>query len=815
MGAYEHDRTIIVHTAQHLLQHQLINFSYVNPNLPFITNPTMALDYLFNTLYPSNKPGVATVALLPLTGNTLGDFRSVADDGDGKAAGYKWLQLEGEATASWHKVYDMDWGAGDVLASFYDIAQEQFVVRRGSETRDPAGVIVTGLYAGQQIYGGTLANTNLTLFANSGDGVGARTGYVQVDDNFRPTINETFKSGNSSFRWSKVYTKDAEIGTMTISQGVAPSRTTITDSTNLIDFVGSSILTTGDYTGTNGYLTSSVKVGALLGNRLNLGAGSITDDSGAISFDNENLTTTGDVTSNSVYAISTVKVGALLGQRLLLAPGSIKDDSGAISFDNENLTTTGDITGANGYLTSSVKVGALLGNRLILGAGSITDDSGAISFDNENLSTSGGVTGGFVKGGNLKLNGNTLSSEDTDGKIILDPNGTGSIDFAAYLLPSVDSLFDIGAGSYRVKDFYIIGDIKDNTNTFTVSDLMKLKNIMYRDAGRTLPAQTGDALIFNGTEYLANIPDAEIKHENISGLYLGATIPSTNADAGHPQFVLLAGRTGGQTIQGGIAASENLYLESTAHATKGNVYFKDTILPNTNATYGGGVWGGLDIGDSTHYIKDIYSKGEAKGLRLENFTEGTKPSSSAQNPGRVLYCTDSAKAYIDTGVLLQELGSGSGGGASGLTWNNDDSGATGIVEYAQKVYLFAVGGTEYITATLKVPDSYQAGKQIQLEMFGYSLSTSNDFSFTLTSYLIKPDVSTADSVIDSGTSTLSKTNTVSKQVRKLLFDVSDATGKINSVAIAAGDLIKISITRPVDTDTGDVRLMNTSEVKYV
>jgi len=39
--------------------------------------------------------------------------------------------------------------------------------------------------------------------------------------------------------------------------------------------------------------------------------------------------------------------------------------------------------------------------------------------------------------------------------------------------------------------------------------------------------------------------------------------------------VLLSGQSGGQTIQGGTAASEDLVLESTSHATKGNVFVDD------------------------------------------------------------------------------------------------------------------------------------------------------------------------------------------------------------------------------------------------
>jgi len=38
----------------------------------------------------------------------------------------------------------------------------------------------------------------------------------------------------------------------------------------------------------------------------------------------------------------------------------------------------------------------------------------------------------------------------------------------------------------------------------------------------------------------------------------------------------LSGRAGGQSLRGGTVASENLTLDSTAHATKGNVLINPT-----------------------------------------------------------------------------------------------------------------------------------------------------------------------------------------------------------------------------------------------
>jgi len=55
----------------------------------------------------------------------------------------------------------------------------------------------------------------------------------------------------------------------------------------------------------------------------------------------------------------------------------------------------------------------------------------------------------------------------------------------------------------------------------------------------------------------------------------------TTGDAGHTQFPLLAGRSGGQQLVGGSGASEKLVLESTSHATKGTIEVKDPLdIPN-------------------------------------------------------------------------------------------------------------------------------------------------------------------------------------------------------------------------------------------
>lgn len=48
-------------------------------------------------------------------------------------------------------------------------------------------------------------------------------------------------------------------------------------------------------------------------------------------------------------------------------------------------------------------------------------------------------------------------------------------------------------------------------------------------------------------------------------------------DDDHAQYALLAGRSGGQLFNGGLAASEHLTLQSTAHATRGYIRAQDDV----------------------------------------------------------------------------------------------------------------------------------------------------------------------------------------------------------------------------------------------
>lgn len=629
MSRGEHSRFEIWTAAQHPYKHTLDDFGYTNPGLPTGTTSLQgAVDYLFAVLYPQSKPAVDTTADLPLVGNTINDMRVVHDDGDGKAASYRWEQREGEAVASWHKIYDVDFGTDSILQAWQIKTQDVYVSRFGYDDRDAAGDVIVGALAGQSIFGGRAANSNLNLFANSGDGTGPATGFIQLGDQIRPTIDVTWNLGTSDHRFLKLWVQTATLGTLTLGSG------SIVDTGGTVSFGSNVVTTTG-----NGHFAD-----------ITISTGSIVASGGSISFSSNALTTTGLVTANAVSAtgaVSTFKTGTTVGT-LTLANGSITDSSHAISFGDNALTTTGASAADTFIGTTYVQGGNLrlasqtLSSQNANGNINISPNGTGIVNVTKSMTTLGIAATGTVSAtamspGNLTLSSNDLASSNSNGNINLTPNGTGVVTVSSILRPSASG-FALGATGQLWGTIYTNTGLSDGTNAVSIATLLSLRDI-------NTGASSGMALFYNGSEWLPSLPDAEITHNSLSGL--------TSGDAGHTQFVMLAGRSGGQTIQGGTGASENLTLESTSNGTKGSIKLKDATIAFTDATFSG-TWSGTDIGATSNRFRHIYTAGEFFGFRAENV--GSLPSASSQRVGRLVFLTTDSHLYADTGTALVKVG---------------------------------------------------------------------------------------------------------------------------------------------------------------
>lgn len=635
---FNHHRFQIWNQNQHPFVHSMSDFGYSNPNLPDVTNMQGALDYLVAVIYPNAKAAVATPGDLPLTGNTVGDYRVVNDDGDGRSAGYRWEQREGEAAPSWHKIYDVDWSMNSILTAWQGQTLGLYVQKIGHDDADETGTPISGILAGQQIFGGASANTNLTLSANSGDGAGPQTGYVQVTDPLRPTSDLNLSLGTLTERWSTVHTGEVKVGTTTITAG------SITDPVvEEISFGTTNIRTDG---------------AIVITNKLTLtDSGQILSAIGEIDFDDADLRTLGDIYADSLFLTSGLSLpsGSQIAD-FTFTNGNIACLSPNVDFNALNLETTGAIYASDLILMNNltlydnnIEIAGLDQNLNISanGTGSIvlgskTQTGYQLSVNNAPVIISGASS--YLEASGLKIQGVVLSSIVNGTNIVLQPNN-GIVSVSSALLPTGDGTRDLGGSASRWRDLFVSQSIKDGTGIFPISDLMKLKDSSYRVADRSVGAQVGDSLFWDGTQWLASAPDTEILHSSLSGVATG--------DAGHTQFALLAGRAGGQSLIGGTASGENLDLDSTAHATKGFIQAKSDFRPFTDASYSG-VWSGNDLGGLTKRWKDVHLAGEIKGARIENVD--TLPAPSSQKIGRLYYLTTDQNIYVDIGTTVKQVG---------------------------------------------------------------------------------------------------------------------------------------------------------------
>jgi hypothetical protein len=113
----------------------------------------------------------------------------------------------------------------------------------------------------------------------------------------------------------------------------------------------------------------------------------------------------------------------------------------------------------------------------------------------------------------------------------------------------------------------------------TLVDQVQLSNV---------PTGTGTAglLIEGGVIKQKTLPTVITDHGALTGL----------GDDDHTQYALLAGRSGGQSLIGGTASGNDLNLQSTSHATRGQVVVKDTLQLDTVASGTGSTVLLLDAG---------------------------------------------------------------------------------------------------------------------------------------------------------------------------------------------------------------------------
>lgn len=215
----------------------------------------------------------------------------------------------------------------------------------------------------------------------------------------------------------------------------------------------------------------------------------------------------------------------------------------------------------------------------------------------------------------------------------------------------------------------------------------------------------------------------------------------------------------------------------------------------------------------------IVARIQAVVLKFKGTTGGGGHAhSGTDGDGAQILGTNIASGSATNGQALTANGSGgatwanqtgSGGGGS-LQWIEGTNAPIAMLDGANnnvRIYSYQAGLSQYLTATIKVPNSYNSGTQINLRSLIYTSNSSGTMLINTVSTLIRTGTDAISSSTNQRTSTNSAITLGAGTVnipQAITCDLTDSTGKINGVAVSAGDSIEIQLQRGTDTVTSDV-----------
>ena len=352
---------------------------------------------------------------------------------------------------------------------------------------------------------------------------------------------------------------------------------------------------------------------------------------GGIAVDTDKFTVAGDGTGNTLIAgtlgvagettLASAIVSDLTNNRIVIAgtAGAIEDDSN-FTFDGTTFTVgattitqasgntlVGGTLETQGLATLNTAVVENLTNNRIVIAGSTSnlEDDSKLTFDGTTFTVTSAtqITGvatvtGQLNVDNIRLDANTISTTNTNGNIVLTPNGTG------YVTISGTNGLVIPSGTNAQQAPTVTGAIRYNSDNtqfegYSGTNWSSLGGVRSVDGftfivAESSPAASDDILHFYASNAANNAATEVAQLDIVSQRLLQTTTSTSNT-------------TGALVVAGGVGIAENLnvggdtVLTGDLQVKGGDLTTNQTTfnLINTNATTVNAFGAGTNIGIGT------------------------------------------------------------------------------------------------------------------------------------------------------------------------------------------------------------------------
>jgi len=241
----------------------------------------------------------------------------------------------------------------------------------------------------------------------------------------------------------------------------------------------------------------------------------------------------------------------------------------------DNLTVAGDaaVTGTLG-VTGATTVAAITGSGTATFNGNVV-----IGNASDDTQTTTGITThtGQYNIDNLRLDGNAITSTDTNGNISLSPNGSGTVDVGTSRITSVtDPSGAQDAATKAYVDAVKTGlDIKDSVVMATTADLAYTYSNGTSGVGATLTASGNGAVTIDGIATATTNERVLVKNQTDAeenGIYYVSTASGASAT------LVLTRTTDADTASEFSSGSFTFVEKGTANADAGFVMTQDTAI---------------------------------------------------------------------------------------------------------------------------------------------------------------------------------------------------------------------------------------------